>query len=103
MPGLLEALGNVLDIPGSMIRDTISARNPFDQLMSPFSGEDRASGADVLHSWGMGPDHNILGTGLEFATDPLSLFGASLFGKAVPFNWWRTSTHASAGYEAGRS
>ena len=31
--GTLAAAGNVLDLPASMVRDTITGNNPFDQLL----------------------------------------------------------------------
>jgi hypothetical protein len=48
----LSKLANVLDIPGSMIRDTLVGENPLDQLLSPTTDEGRNSGRDVLEKWG---------------------------------------------------
>ena len=51
----LSMVGNLLDLPGSMIRDVASPlltgefRNPFDQLLHPLSQEDRVGGRELLH------------------------------------------------------
>ena len=83
MPTLLEALGNVADLPGGMIRNTISGHNPLSPLMSPFSQDGRASGSEVLQSWGANPGHDALGFLLELATDPASWVGAGLAAKGL--------------------
>lgn len=83
MATLLEALGNALDLPGSMVRDVMAAKNPLDQLRSPFSQDNRMSGQDVLSRWGMGDDHDMLGFGLETVTDPLSLLGLGMAKKGL--------------------
>lgn len=54
--GLMDILSggmNLLDLPSSMIRDVAGGANPFDQLMSPFSYENRLGGRDVLERWGV--------------------------------------------------
>lgn len=76
MATLLEMLGNVADIPGAAIRNTLALENPLAPLLSPLSQDGRASGQEVLSKWGMGDDHDMLGMALEFATDPLSWMGA---------------------------
>jgi len=80
-------LGNVLDLPGSMIRDVVTFNNPFDQLLSPLSHENRATGRDVLSTYGLASENketgwvpledpaefaqDALGFGVELALDPL--------------------------------
>lgn len=51
MPSLLDVLGyagNALDLPGSSVRDLLTGNNPFDQWLTPFSDQNRATGRDVL-------------------------------------------------------
>ena len=56
--GAIGAVGNALDIPGSMVRDVISSIqtgkwvNPFDQLLTPFTDENRTSGRKILEQAG---------------------------------------------------
>lgn len=49
----LAAVGNLLDTPWSMGRDLLAGENPFDQLLSPFSAENRTSGRGLLEKWGV--------------------------------------------------
>lgn len=87
----LAAVGNVLDLPGSMVRDTIGGENPFDQLL-PWnwaSSENRLSGRDLARQWGVaGPEDTwgnfFGGLGVELATDPLTYlsFGGSALTKS---------------------
>ncbi len=47
----ISKLGNFLDLPGSMVRDTLVWDNPFDQFLSPLSHYQTgasATGRDVL-------------------------------------------------------
>lgn len=82
----LAAVGNLLDTPGSMVRDTLALENPFDNLLSPLSGENRVSGRDLLERYGvLGPNKkgldwgDALGFAAEVGTDPLSFVsGAGL-------------------------
>lgn len=83
MASLFEALGNLADIPGGMIRNTISGNNPLLPLLDPFGQSGRASGQEVLDAWGAGPDHPLLGFGLEMATDPLTWLGVGMAGKGA--------------------
>ena len=87
----IGSVGNLLDLPGSMVRDTISGHNPFDQLLSPFSGDNRQTGRDVLATWGMTTPNDpnkweaadFGGFGAEVLLDPLTYatFGLSALGK----------------------
>ena len=86
----LARVGNALDTPGSMVRDIIAGQNPFDQLLTPFSDENRISGRDLLRQYGMAGKEDTLGNfagGLaaEIATDPTMLISglASGAGKAL--------------------
>jgi len=72
--GAVGAVGNLLDLPGSMIRDTLALKNPFDQIYngpsSWFSDRDRVSGRDLLSTWGLAPKNKE--TGLRgWIDDPL--------------------------------
>jgi hypothetical protein len=92
---MIGAVGNLLDLPGSMVRDVGSSIvqgkfvNPFDQLLSPFSGDNRTTGKELLQQTGIIDDADtwgnaIAGFGAEVAADPLTYmtFGASALGKA---------------------
>ena len=88
-------VGNLLDTPGSMIRDLLTwlpggmaPVNPFDQLLSPLSGENRTSGRDLLEGYGMRRNvesgmggwlsdpgeglRDVAGFATEVLTDPLT-------------------------------
>jgi len=82
--GGIAAVGNVLDLPGSMVRDVLAMENPLDQLLHPFSGESRTSGRDLLRKYGMAGKKDSWGNfagglGVDILTDPLTYvfpFGA---------------------------
>lgn len=83
--GGVSAAGNLLDIPGSMVRDVLAWENPLDQLLSPMSPQNRTSGRDLLEQYGMlgrnrkGLDWgDVGGFGVEVALDPFTWlsFGA---------------------------
>lgn len=80
----LSAVGNVLDLPGSSVRDVLAWKNPFDQYLDPLGDSQRTSGRDLLRSYGMAGQHDTWGNfagGLasEIATDPTNLIS----GKAI--------------------
>lgn len=84
----LSMVGNVLDVPGSMVRDVIGGENPFDQLMSPHSDRNRLTGRDLLRRAGVAGKKDTWGNwgaGLatEVALDPTTYltFGASALTK----------------------
>jgi hypothetical protein len=79
----LEAIGNVLDTPGSMVRAGLVGENPFSGV---FDTRQRVSGRDVLQEWGMlgrnrpGLDlGDVAGFAAEVAFDPTTYltFGTS--------------------------
>lgn len=78
----LASVGNLLDVPGSMVRDVLTLNNPFDQLLDPFGSSNRITGREMLTDWGWtapnDPDAweaaDFAGFGAEVLTDPLSLF-----------------------------
>ena len=77
--GGIAAAGNLLDVPGSMVRDLVVGENPFDQLGSVFSHENRTTGRQMLEQVGvLGPNTKGLdigdvgGLGAEVLFDPLS-------------------------------
>jgi hypothetical protein len=82
--GGIAAVGNILDLPGSMVRDVLAMENPLDQLVHPFSGESRTSGRDLLRKYGMAGKKDTWGNfagglGVDILTDPLTYlfpFGA---------------------------
>ena len=88
--GLAGAAGNVLDLPGSSVRDVLAGRNPFDQWIPGnwTSDENRISGRDLLRQHGMIGKKDTWGNfagGLaaEIATDPFTLLGFSALGKTA--------------------
>jgi hypothetical protein len=95
---MLGYVGNLLDLPGSSVRDLLSGQNPFDQWATPFSDENRASGRDVLapllgrneetgmSGWLQNPMEgvkDVAGFGLEMAADPLNLVSLSPLWRAL--------------------
>lgn len=52
----LGMVGNLLDLPGSMVRDALAFQNPLDQLLSPLSDQNRTSGRQLLENLGMRPN-----------------------------------------------
>lgn len=83
--GGIAALGNILDIPGSMVRDVLGGKNPLDQLLTPLRADNRLTGRDLLRKYGMIGRKDSWGNfagGLaaEVLTDPLTWvmpFGAA--------------------------
>ncbi len=87
--GTLAAVGNVLDIPGSMLRDVVSGQNPFDQLLTPTRSDNRVTGREMLRNVGLAGRRDSIGNAIGgFATevlfDPLTYltFGGSALTKA---------------------
>lgn len=80
---MLQAIGNVLDLPGSMVRDVLTLRNPLDQLLSPFSQDDRTSGQQMIEDYTGSPGHSMIGTLLEMGLDPMTYLGAGLATKGA--------------------
>lgn len=50
--GTIAAVGNVLDLPGSSVRDVLMGRNPFDQWLSPTSFKNRTYGRELVEKLG---------------------------------------------------
>lgn len=91
LSGISKA-GNFFDVPASMVRDVttwipggIEAQNPFDQLLTPFSSENRVSGEEMLQSAGLVGEDTWTGLGAGIATEILldPLFYFSLGGAAL--------------------
>lgn len=90
-PGMLEKVGttglnaaigvaNVLNLPGSMVLDVATGRNPFDQLLTPFSDKNRTDGRQLLRDYGLVDQqdnwHNFgKGLAVDILTDPLTYAG----------------------------
>jgi hypothetical protein len=101
----ISKAGNLLDLPGSMVRDMftwmpggMAPQNPFDQLLSPFSHENRATGRDVLEQFGMRENKE---TGFVPLQDP-GEFARDFAGFAAevaldPLAWWAGWASKSAG------
>lgn len=89
----LTGLGWLLDIPGSLVRGTISGvaeGDPLKGVRTAFgSSEERVSGRDLLRQFGAAGDEDSwgnFGTGLltEIVTDPLSLLNpAAILGRGA--------------------
>lgn len=81
----ISAIGNVVDLPASSVRDMIGGENPFDQWATPFHSENRLSGRDMLRNRGLVGQHDTWGNfaaglGAELALDPLNLIGTGALG-----------------------
>lgn len=87
MPTFLEGVGNILDLPGSSVRDTLALRNPFNQWLpwNWLTQEGRTTGQELLADYGMGDDHPWLGLGVDIVTDPLTYagFGVPAIAKGI--------------------
>lgn len=75
--GGIGAIGNFLDVPGSMVRDVFAGENPLDQLLHPFSSQNRVSGRDLARKWGLAEESDTWGNfagglGVDIAMDPLT-------------------------------
>lgn len=82
----LQGAGNLLDLPGSMARDALALQNPFDQLATPFSDQNRISGRGLLRNYGLAGSQDTWGNfagglAVEAATDPLNFIGGGFLGK----------------------
>lgn len=79
---------NVLDLPGSMVRDAVSFSNPFDQLVTPFSDKNRTTGAQISRYWAGGDEdsagNQLAGLVIDVLTDPMMLAtgGTAAVGRA---------------------
>ncbi|MCA9233067.1 MAG: hypothetical protein KDA57_20640, partial [Planctomycetales bacterium] len=87
--GGISRLGNFLDLPGSMLRDVLSLKNPFDQLLSPTTDENRVTGRELNRNLGLAGNEDNYGNfwggfGTEVLLDPLTYmtFGASALTKS---------------------
>lgn len=88
----LGMVGNLLDLPGSMIRDLVTGENPLDQILDPlgFESEDnRTTGRGLLREYGLAESDDTAanwtgGLAAEIVLDPTTYmtFGASALGKA---------------------
>lgn len=82
--GALATAGNLLDLPGSSIRDTISLHNPLDQWLDPLgykADTNRMSGRQVGRQFGLIGDEDNWGNfaggmAAEIALDPLTYLTA---------------------------
>lgn len=73
----LSAVGNLLDLPGSVVRDVIAGEDPLDQLLpwNWFSREGRTTGAELAgnkRTPEFGSEEFWGGLGLEILADPLT-------------------------------
>jgi len=111
---ILGAVGNLFDLPGSSVRDLLAGENPFDQWASPLSGDNRATGRDVLERFGMRANRetgmagwlddpmeglrDLAGFGVELATDPLNF--ASMFKLGKLFRTGKSAAAHNAALDA---
>jgi hypothetical protein len=86
----LARVANVLDLPGSSVRDFIAGENPFDQWIpgNLSTGEHRTSGRDLAQQFGLAGKQKTWGNffgglALEIGTDPLTYTGAGGLLKAA--------------------
>lgn len=76
----LSIAGNILDVPGSMVRDTLAGQNPLDQLLTPWSDANRTTGRDLLRNTGLAQQQDTIGNfwggiGTEILLDPTTYLG----------------------------
>lgn len=115
---LLGKFGNVMDLPGSSVRDLITGNNPFDQWMTPTEEVNRVSGRDVLSQFGlMRPNHetgmsgwlsdpgegvrDVGGALFEGLLDPINLLPANWVGKALKSRKAAAAANAAIGGKYG--
>ena len=115
---LLGKFGNVMDLPGSSVRDLITGNNPFDQWMTPTEDVNRVSGRDVLSQFGlMRPNHetgmsgwlsdpgeglrDIGGALFEGLLDPTNLLPANWVGKVLKSRKATAAANAAIGGKYG--
>lgn len=72
---VLGGIGQVLDLPGSSVRDLLTGNNPLDQWIDPLNPSKKIEGRDMLRQWGVVGDEDNwgnFGTGLaaEVLLDP---------------------------------
>lgn len=96
---IIEATGNVLDLPGSSVRDVLALENPLDQWLTPTTGENRVGGRQLLDQWGITPENeetgmagwldnpmegvrDVAGFAVEATLDPLNLVSGSAVARA---------------------
>lgn len=101
MASLVEAAGNVLDLPASMIRDALVLRNPIDQFLSPLGQDNRTSGNEMLNMIGLEGDSPWLGLGLEMALDPTTYLGWGALSKGAKGYAAASKALKAAGKKAG--
>lgn len=79
----LATVGNVLGVPGAMVRSAIGGKNPLTPLLHPISGEGRVEGRDLLRQHGLVGKKDTWGNwgaglAVDIATDPLTYIGGPL-------------------------
>lgn len=73
----LAMVGNILDVPGSMVRDVLGGNNPLDQLATPTTDANRITGRELLRKRGLADERDttsnfMAGLGADIALDPLT-------------------------------
>lgn len=97
----LAAVGNLLDLPGSSVRDVLTGQNPFDQYATPFRDENRTTGRDVLSQYGLTTPNDpnrwewsdVGGFLGEVALDPLTYMSGGLSGVGKALRGTGKATH----------
>jgi len=103
---VLQELFNVLDLPGSSVRDIFAGENPLDQWASPLSDRHRVSGAELVSKYtGARPDSwgsTIAGFGAEMLLDPTNLIGgAGMLKRAIAARRAMTANRSIDALNAG--
>lgn len=75
--GWVATFGNLLSLPQSMVMDAINLQNPFDQLLTPTTSDNRTTGKDLLRNLNLIGDkdtfgNTVAGLAVDIATDPLT-------------------------------
>lgn len=118
-PGLWSSIGsstlggvsmaaNILDLPGSMVRDALGGENPFDQLWPSNwgSAENRLSGRDLARRYGLVGSQDTWGNffgglGAEILLDPTTYLGPGALLKGAAAGLRGASTVGKAARAGG--
>lgn len=79
--GVVSAVGNTLDLPGSIVRDVLAGKGlagSVDQVLTPFTDENRTTGRQLLTKYGFARKNKSGGVG-DWFNDPAEM-GADLAG-----------------------
>jgi len=79
----LQYAGNLLGVPGAVVKNTLGGGDPLAPILHPLSGEGRIEGRDLLRQNGLIGKKDTwtnwgLGTAVDIATDPLTYLAGGM-------------------------